>query len=265
MQPQEIIEMYNKGSRPSDIAFKANVRTRVIRKVLADAGIEVDPASLHKPSIWDLDEDRRRDAIIRRAASAARAARAQIAASQPVIAAPVPPPAPKPAPPPPPPPPVSQRLRILACVEIDVTKRTWRQIVQEVADKHRVCFNDILSPRRNKESVAARHEAAWRMRKETTMSLPQIGQRLGGKDHTTVLYAIKRHEANITGVPMKMRNTWVRPAAPTYWTDDKCQEALSLRDQGMTYREIWELVGGASEDAVRCAIARARNAPRVAA
>ena len=37
----------------------------------------------------------------------------------------------------------------------------------------------------------------YRMKTETTMSLPKIGDRLGGKDHTTVLYGIRKHKAKM--------------------------------------------------------------------
>lgn len=73
--------------------------------------------------------------------------------------------------------------------------KSWREIVVEVAAKHNVSVLEILSVRRNKPIVRARQEACWRMKMETTMSLPKIGLRLGGRDHTTVLHSIRRHAA----------------------------------------------------------------------
>jgi hypothetical protein len=246
MQPQEIIEMYNKGSRPSDIARVASVRTRVVRKVLEDAGIDVGPPNIYKPSIWDLDEDKRREAIKRRAAIGARVTRE---AGQRKLPAPVPVQAPEPV-----------RVRITACEEVAVTKRTWRQIVQEVADAHKVSFDDIISPRRDKRSVAARHEAAWRMRNETTMSIPQIGQRLGGRDHTTALYSIKRHEAKLSGVPIKPKKTAVRPpVSPTFWTPERLSIANGMRASGATYTKICEALSASSPEAVQNALKRHRR------
>ncbi|CDP50689.1 hypothetical protein [Devosia sp. DBB001] len=69
----------------------------------------------------------------------------------------------------------------------------WKLIVAECAAKYGVSVKDILSMRRNKDIVSARYEAMWRMRQETTMSYPQIGAKLG-RDHSTVVHAIKRHE-----------------------------------------------------------------------
>jgi hypothetical protein len=71
----------------------------------------------------------------------------------------------------------------------------WKRIVHETAKKHSVTFNEIVSPQRSHLIVLARHECCYRMAMETTMSLPQIGRRLGGRDHTTVLHGIRRHAA----------------------------------------------------------------------
>lgn len=70
----------------------------------------------------------------------------------------------------------------------------WKAIALEVAAKHGVRFNDLLSTRRNRASVAARHEAFWRCREETNMTLPQIGRMFGGRDHSTVTHGIQKHE-----------------------------------------------------------------------
>ncbi len=49
---------------------------------------------------------------------------------------------------------------------------------------------------RSKHIVAARQEAMYRVRKERTdMSLPMIGRVFGGKDHTTILHAVRKIEA----------------------------------------------------------------------
>ncbi len=72
-----------------------------------------------------------------------------------------------------------------------VTK--WRGIVHEVCDKHRVTFMEIISKRRMKHLCAARHEAVYRLAKETTASLPMIVRWMGNRDHTTAINSIKVH------------------------------------------------------------------------
>jgi chromosomal replication initiator protein len=71
---------------------------------------------------------------------------------------------------------------------------TMREIIREVAQKHGVLVADILSDRRHKPVVVARHEAMWRCKNETSFSLPQIGRAIGNRDHTTVMHGIKMHE-----------------------------------------------------------------------
>lgn len=75
----------------------------------------------------------------------------------------------------------------------------WKIIALEVAKKHGLTLNDLMSIRRDQASVNARYEAFWRCRHETTMSLPQIGRRFGNRDHTTVLHGIQKHEKMLRG------------------------------------------------------------------
>ncbi len=79
-------------------------------------------------------------------------------------------------------------------IEVGIRRSSVDRIMREVCLKHNVRKLDLISERRAKELVAARHEAMWRMRNETTMSLPAIGRRLGGRDHSTVISGINAHE-----------------------------------------------------------------------
>jgi hypothetical protein len=53
----------------------------------------------------------------------------------------------------------------------------------------------IRSPIRTHEVALARHFAMWVARKATSLSLPIIGREFGGRDHTTVIYALSRVDA----------------------------------------------------------------------
>jgi chromosomal replication initiator protein len=54
---------------------------------------------------------------------------------------------------------------------------------------------DIVSHRRSRPICEARH-AAYRIARDLTLlTLPQIGQRIGGRDHTTVLHGIKKTQS----------------------------------------------------------------------
>jgi len=62
----------------------------------------------------------------------------------------------------------------------------------------RVCWmfdlwdEELKSPSRNKRLVKARDYAIYLMCRHTTASTPEMGQSLGGRDHTTILAAIDR-------------------------------------------------------------------------
>lgn len=75
-----------------------------------------------------------------------------------------------------------------------------KRILREVATKWGVSVTDIVSDRRSKIVVSARHEACYRLRHETTWSLPRIGGFLGGRDHTTALHGVRKH-AERMGLP----------------------------------------------------------------
>lgn len=75
-------------------------------------------------------------------------------------------------------------------------KRPAAAIIREVSVKHGIPVEEIVGVSRSKHIVAARQEAMYRVRKERPdMSLPMIGKAFGGKDHTTVLHAVRKFEA----------------------------------------------------------------------
>lgn len=67
----------------------------------------------------------------------------------------------------------------------------WREILNEVAEKHDVCPREMLSASKADPVAVARFECWFRMREETTYSYSQIG-RFFGRDHTTVLHGVAR-------------------------------------------------------------------------
>jgi chromosomal replication initiation ATPase DnaA len=80
---------------------------------------------------------------------------------------------------------------------ITIINSRWRLIMKEVCDKHQVGILEIRSHRRAYRIIRARHELFYRLRMETALSLAQIGQRVGGFDHSTTLSGIKCHEKRL--------------------------------------------------------------------
>ncbi|MEO0342772.1 MAG: chromosomal replication initiator protein DnaA [Pseudomonadota bacterium] len=73
-------------------------------------------------------------------------------------------------------------------------KVTVDEIIRKVADHYNVRMTDILGPRRARNVARPRQVAMYLAKRLTTKSLPEIGRRFGGRDHTTVIHAVKKIE-----------------------------------------------------------------------
>jgi chromosomal replication initiator protein len=61
-----------------------------------------------------------------------------------------------------------------------------------VADYFNVRLADLLSARRARAVARPRQVAMYLSKQFTARSLPEIGRKFGGRDHTTVMHAVKR-------------------------------------------------------------------------
>ena len=66
---------------------------------------------------------------------------------------------------------------------------TIEEIIKTVAGKFNVKISDLKSQKKNKNLVTPRQIAMYLSRKMTNQSFPDIGAKIGGKDHSTVIYA----------------------------------------------------------------------------
>jgi chromosomal replication initiator protein len=71
-------------------------------------------------------------------------------------------------------------------------------IQRAVARQYNVSRSDLLSSRRTANVVRPRQIAMYLAKTLTLRSLPEIGRRFGGRDHTTVLHAVRKIE-NLVG------------------------------------------------------------------
>lgn len=74
-------------------------------------------------------------------------------------------------------------------------KVTVDMIQKAVAEHFALKQSDLISERRARAVARPRQVAMWLAKQITTRSLPDIGRRFGGRDHTTVLHAVRRIEA----------------------------------------------------------------------
>ena len=71
-------------------------------------------------------------------------------------------------------------------------RATIDQIQKKVAEHFNVKMSDMHSARRSRTIARPRQVAMFLAKNLTTRSLPEIGRKFGGRDHTTVIHAIKK-------------------------------------------------------------------------
>ena len=71
---------------------------------------------------------------------------------------------------------------------------TIDEIQKKVASHYNIRLIDMQSARRARSVARPRQVAMYLAKQLTTRSLPEIGRRFGGRDHTTVIHAVKRIE-----------------------------------------------------------------------
>ena len=90
--------------------------------------------------------------------------------------------------------PLTLELANLALVDLlpDDSNPEPAQVMDIVARAFNISNEELLSRNRSKKIALPRQVAMYLMREMGHFSLPQIGQTLGGRDHTTVLYACEK-------------------------------------------------------------------------
>jgi chromosomal replication initiator protein len=71
---------------------------------------------------------------------------------------------------------------------------TIEEIQKRVAEHYNIKLSDMHSVRRARAVARPRQVAMWLAKQLTTRSLPEIGRKFGGRDHTTVMHAVKKIE-----------------------------------------------------------------------
>ena len=92
-------------------------------------------------------------------------------------------------------------------IDIDLTKSVLKDLlkssnrritIDEIQNKvsgyYNIKLDDLISSRRIRSFARPRQVAMYLSKKLTTRSLPEIGRKFGGRDHTTVIHAVKKIE-----------------------------------------------------------------------
>lgn len=95
--------------------------------------------------------------------------------------------------------------KYIAAVQAEYSAR-WRAIKQKryrarfdviarrICAVFKVSFHELYSERRNRSAVYARQAICYWARRLTALSTPEIGRRMGGRDHTTILFGVSAYQ-----------------------------------------------------------------------
>ncbi len=88
---------------------------------------------------------------------------------------------------------------------------TVEMVIEVVSKYYDLTIEELQGNSRSKRVSAPRHMAMYLAREETKASLPQIGETLGGRDHTTIMYGYEKiaklveHDERIRRDSMQIR------------------------------------------------------------
>ena len=73
-------------------------------------------------------------------------------------------------------------------------KISIEEIQRKVAEHYNIRLSDMIGPKRVRAFARPRQVAMYLCKQLTSRSLPEIGRRFGGRDHTTVMHGVRRIE-----------------------------------------------------------------------
>ena len=95
--------------------------------------------------------------------------------------------------------------------EEEILSQDPEAIIQAVADEFRITRPELVGQRRLKRFARPRQVAMYLMRDVAGLSFPQIGEHLGGRDHTTVMHGYKKVSQLLADDPeLRMRVDRIR-------------------------------------------------------
>ncbi|WP_339851521.1 chromosomal replication initiator protein DnaA [Roseovarius nubinhibens] len=71
---------------------------------------------------------------------------------------------------------------------------TIEEIQRQVSEHYNIRLSDLVGPKRLRVYARPRQMAMFLCKQMTSRSLPEIGRRFGGRDHTTVMHGVRRIE-----------------------------------------------------------------------
>ena len=79
-------------------------------------------------------------------------------------------------------------------LRVSERKITIEEIQRKVSEHYNIRLSDMIGPKRLRSYARPRQVAMYLCKQLTSRSLPEIGRRFGGRDHTTVMHGVRRIE-----------------------------------------------------------------------
>ena len=76
-------------------------------------------------------------------------------------------------------------------LRVSERKITVEEIQRKVSEHYNIRLSDMIGPKRMRSYARPRQVAMYLSKLLTSRSLPEIGRRFGGRDHTTVMHGVK--------------------------------------------------------------------------
>ena len=70
----------------------------------------------------------------------------------------------------------------------------FEEIQRKVAEHYNIRLSDMIGPKRLRNIARPRQVAMYLAKQLTPRSLPEIGRRFGGRDHTTIIHGVRKIE-----------------------------------------------------------------------
>lgn len=119
----------------------------------------------------------------------------------------------------------------------DTGALTIKQIRNAVCSHFNVSESDLIGRRRPYQIIIPRHVAYYLCATLTLKSWPEIGRRLGGKDHSTCLYGYKKIKR------LMAEDQWLREAVETITASLAAQDVFSKRKRktALSVRDVLDI------------------------
>ncbi len=99
----------------------------------------------------------------------------------------------------------ARALEDIATKGTKITPITPNLVIEKVADSFQLSAPDLISRKRDRETALARQVAMYLIKQTTNCPLAQIGQELGGRDHSTVIHACQKIASDVDNNPYLRR------------------------------------------------------------